>query len=151
MIFGIVIGNYKFNASLSMVNMAVTLVLLLFFVSRLAGNSGLKKANILWTSVSIATYAAMWIFLLAVDTLQITVNPVLKVLFIVLYCAMGTSKMATSCVSNPLRFDIIDYEFSRSGRYMPAVVNTTYSFVDKLISSLASTIVAVAVASSVYT
>lgn len=83
MIFGIVIGNYKFNASLSMVNMAVTLVLL-FFVSRLAGNSGLKKANILWTSVSIATYAAMWIFLLAVDTLQITVNPVLKVLFIVL-------------------------------------------------------------------
>ena len=84
MIFGIVIGNYKFNASLSMVNMAVTLVLLLFFVSRLAGNSGLKKASILWTSVSIATYAAMWIFLLAVDTLQITVNPILKVLFIVL-------------------------------------------------------------------
>lgn len=151
MIFGIVIGNYKFNASLSMVNMAVTLVLLLFFVSRLAGNSGLKKANILWTSVSIATYAAMWIFLLAVDTLQITVNPILKVLFIVLYCAMGASKMATSCVSNPLRFDIIDYEFSRSGRYMPAVVNTTYSFVDKLISSLASTIVAVAVASIGYT
>ncbi len=150
MIFGIVIGNYKFNASLSMVNMAVTLVLL-FFVSRLAGNSGLKKANILWTSVSIATYAAMWIFLLAVDTLQITVNPVLKVLFIVLYCAMGAAKMATSCVSNPLRFDIIDYEFSRSGRYMPAVVNTTYSFVDKLISSLASTIVAVAVASIGYT
>lgn len=151
MIFGIVIGNYKLNASLSMVNMAVTLVLLLFFVSRLAGNSGLKKANILWTSVSIATYAAMWIFLLAVDTLQITVNPILKVLFIVMYCAMGTSKMATSCVSNPLRFDIIDYEFSRSGRYMPAVVNTTYSFVDKLISSLASTIVAVAVASIGYT
>ncbi len=151
MIFGIVIGNYGFNASLSMVNMAVTLVLLFFFVSRLAGNSGMKKANILWTSVSIATYAAMWIFLLLVDTLQITVNPVLKVLFIVLYCAMGAAKMATSCVSNPLRFDIIDYEFSRSGRYMPAVVNTTYSFVDKLISSLASTIVALAVASIGYT
>ena len=151
MIFGIIIGNYGFNASLSMVNMAVTLVLLLFFVSRLAGNSGLKKANILWTSISIATYAAMWIFLLVVDTLQITVNPVLKVLFIVLYCAMGASKMATSCVSNPLRFDIIDYEFSRSGRYMPAVVNTTYSFVDKLISSLASTIVALAVAAIGYT
>lgn len=151
MIFGIVIGNYKFNASLSMVNMAVTLVLLLFFVSRLAGKSGLKKATILWTIVSIATYAAMWIFLLLADTLQITVNPVLKYAFIVLYCAMGAAKMATSCVSNPLRFDIIDYEFSRSGRYMPAVVNTTYSFVDKLISSLASTIVALSVAMIGYT
>jgi len=151
MIFGIVIGNYGFNASLSMVNMAVTLVLLLFFVSRLAGNSGLKRATILWTSVSIVAYAAMWLFLLFADTLQITVNPVLKVAFIVLYCAMGAAKMATSCVSNPLRFDIIDYEFSRSGRYMPAVVNTAYSFVDKLISSLATTIVAVSVASIGYT
>ena len=126
-------------------------MLLLFFVSRLAGNSGLKKANIFWTSVSIVAYASMWVFLLLADTLQITVNPVLKVVFIVLYCAMGAAKMATSCVSNPLRFDIIDYEFSRSGRYMPAVVNTAYSFVDKLISSLATTIVAVSVASIGYT
>ena len=151
MIFGIVIGNYGFNASPSMVNMAVTLVLLLFFVSRLAGKSGLKKATILWTRVSIAAFAAMWLFLLLVDTLQITVNPVLKVAFIALYCAMGAAKMATSCVSNPLRFDIIDYEFSRSGRYMPAVVNAAYSFVDKMISSLATTIVAVSVATIGYT
>lgn len=151
MIFGIIIGNYKFNASLNLVNMFVTLVLLFFFVSRLAGKSGLKKANILWTSTSIAMYALMWVFLLCVDTLQITVNPVLKVVFIVLYCAMGASKMATSCVSNPLRYDIIDYEFSRSGRYMPALVNTVYSFIDKLISSLASTIVALSVAMIGYT
>lgn len=151
MIFGIIIGNYKFNASLNLVNMFVTLALLFFFVSRLAGKSGLKKANILWTSTSIAMYALMWVFLLCVDTLQITVNPVLKVVFIVLYCAMGASKMAISCVSNPLRYDIIDYEFSRSGRYMPALVNTVYSFVDKLISSLASTIVALSVAMIGYT
>lgn len=151
MIFGIIIGNYKFNASLNLVNMFVTLALLFFFVSRLAGKSGLKKANILWTSTSIVMYALMWVFLLCVDTLQITVNPVLKVAFIVLYCAMGASKMETSCVSNPLRYDIIDYEFSRSGRYMPALVNTVYSFIDKLISSLASTIVALSVAMIGYT
>lgn len=151
MIFGIIIGNYSFNADLTFINMFVTLALLLFFVSRLAGKSGLKKANIMWTSISIAAYSAMWIFLLMVDTLQITVNPVLKIAFIVLYCAMGAAKMATSCVSNPLRYDIIDAEFARTGRYMPALVNTTYSFVDKLISSLATTIVAIAVATIGYT
>lgn len=151
MIFGIIIGNYSFNANLTFINMFVTLALLLFFVSRLAGKSGLKKANIMWTSISIAAYSAMWIFLLMVDTLQITVNPVLKIAFIVLYCAMGAAKMATSCVSNPLRFDVIDAEFARTGRYMPALVNTTYSFVDKLISSLATTIVAIAVATIGYT
>lgn len=151
MIFGIIIGNYSFNADLTFINMFVTLALLLFFVSRLAGKSGLKKANIMWTSISIAAYSAMWIFLLMVDTLQITVNPVLKIAFIVLSCAMSAAKMATSCVSNPLRFDIIDAEFARTGRYMPALVNTTYSFVDKLISSLATTIVAIAVATIGYT
>lgn len=151
MIFGILMGNYSFSASLNMVNMFVTLALLLFCVSHFAGKSGLKKATVQWTTISIITYGIMWAFLLFADTLQITINPVLKIAFIVLYCAMGATKMATSCVSAPLRFDIIDAEFAESGRYMPALVNTTYSFVDKLISSLASTVVALAVASIGYT
>lgn len=151
MVFGIVIGNYSFNAQLTFVNMFVTLALLLFAVSRMAGNSGMKKALRLWTSVSIVTYAAMWVFMLSVDTLQITVNPVLKYTFIVLFCAMSAAKMACTCVTDPVRYDVIDYELSRSGRYMPAVVNTAYSFIDKLISSLGATIVATAVAMIGYT
>jgi Na+/melibiose symporter-like transporter len=36
--------------------------------------------------------------------------------------------------------DIIDYELYRSGRYMPATVTATYSFVDKVISSFGGSI-----------
>lgn len=151
MIFGILLGDYSFNASINMVNMAVTLVFLLFLVSRLAGKSGFKEATILWTSVTIGLYALMWVFLFAVDTLQITVNPVLKIAFIVLFCAMGAAKMATSTMSNPLRYDVIDHEFSQTGRYMPLVITTTYNFVDKVISSASSTIIAFMVAMIGYT
>ena len=33
--------------------------------------------------------------------------------------------------------DIVDYELERSGKYLPATVAAVYSFIDKLISSLA--------------
>ena len=47
--------------------------------------------------------------------------------------------------------DIIDYELDRSGRYVPAVVTGTYSFIDKLISSLSALIATGAVAIIGYT
>lgn len=151
MLFGIVIGNYTFNSELSIINMIASLILLMFFVSRMAGKSGMKKALIQWTTISIAVYAAMFIFMMAVDTLQITVNPALKIAFIIIFVACGAAKTACNCVTDPVRYDVIDYELSRSGRYMPAVVTTTYAFIDKLVSSLSTTIVAVIVAMIGYT
>ena len=47
--------------------------------------------------------------------------------------------------------DIIDYELDRSGRYVPAVVTGTYSFIDKLISSVSALIATGAVALIGYT
>lgn len=42
--------------------------------------------------------------------------------------------------------DCSDYETYRSGRYVPGIMGTLFSLVDKLVSSLGSTIVGVAVA-----
>ena len=42
-------------------------------------------------------------------------------------------------------FDSSDYQFSQTGHFSPSVVAMTYSFIDKFISSLAATIVGVAV------
>ena len=39
--------------------------------------------------------------------------------------------------------DCADYEVYRTGRYVPGLMGTLFSFVDKVISSLATTIVAV--------
>lgn len=150
MVFGIVIGNYSFNAQLSIYNMIVTLVML-FVASKVAGNRGMKKALIFWTRLTLVAYVVMFLFMQFTDTLQITVNPILRWGFIILFCGMGALRMATSCVTDPVRYDVIDYEFSRTGVYMPAVVNTAYSFIDKLISSLSATIVAIAVSLIGYT
>lgn len=151
MVFGIVIGNYQFMSSISIINMIVTLIIVNFFAARLAGNKGMKKALIAWTSYALAALAAMFTFMSLVNTLQITHVLPLKIAFIALYCLMGATRMSTSCVSGPFIGDIIDYEFYRSGRYMPSIVLSTYTFVDKLISSLSATIVAVSVSLIGYT
>lgn len=38
--------------------------------------------------------------------------------------------------------DCADYEVYRTGKYVPGLMGTLFSFVDKLVSSLAATVVA---------
>ncbi len=50
----------------------------------------------------------------------------------------------------PLIADVADYEFYKNGQYIPSTVGTTFSLVDKLISSLSGVLLAVALAYSNY-
>ena len=64
-------------------------------------------------------------------------------LYILIWSLMkGFSGIASSIVI-PMTADCADYEVYRSGRYVPGLMGTLFSFVDKLISSLASTFVSV--------
>lgn len=83
--------------------------------------------------------------MLMVNTLDITKVTILTVGFIVIRCMMNASQMIVSSCTQPMIADITDYNLSQTGHFSPSVVAMTYSFVDKLISSLASTIVGVAV------
>ena len=51
----------------------------------------------------------------------------------------------------PMMADCTDYEIYRSGHYVPGLVATIYSFIDKLISSFATTIVGLFIAAIGFT
>ena len=144
MIFGICIGNYRFSGQIGLYMTAVTIAML-FLTSGMAKKDGNKKSLIKWTWLSIAAYGAMYIFMLTVDTLSITTVTALTVGFIVLRCLMNATQMTVSSCTFPMIADITDYQFSQTGHFSPSVVAMTYSFIDKFISSLAATIVGVAV------
>ncbi len=92
----------------------------------------------------------MYFYLLFVDTKSITTVITLEIGFIILRCFMNASQMIIASCTFPLMADITDYELSRSGHFSPSVVAMTYSFVQKLISSLGATIVGFAVATIGY-
>ena len=52
---------------------------------------------------------------------------------------------ATADMPIPMVADCADYETYRSGKYIPGIMGTLFSLVDKLVSSLAATVVGVAV------
>lgn len=149
MIFGICIGNYRFSGQIS-IYMTVLTVALLFLTSGMAKRQGNKKTLVRWTWLSMAAYAAMFLYMVLVDTLSITTVTALTIGFIVLRCLMNATQMIVSSCTFPLMADITDYELSESGHFSPSVVAMTYSFVQKLVSSLGATIVGLAVASIGY-
>lgn len=102
---------------------------------------GLKKNFLIGTWGSAAMLVVL--FLLKPDP----ANPWLWLgLYIVQNCI--------ACLANgsvvPMLADCADYEAYRSGRFVPGMIGTIFSFVDKLLSSVSTLIVGIALAAAGY-
>jgi Na+/melibiose symporter-like transporter len=149
MVFGIVIGNYQFNGSLSMITL-VPCILILMFASRLRGKGDAKTVLIKWSIAAIAISAATALFMFVSDPAKISVTPFNTAIFLVLFCLLASCKVVTGTCTSAMIPDLVDYELYRSGNYMPGTVAAILSFVDKMISSFAATIVAFCIAAIGY-
>lgn len=67
------------------------------------------------------------------------------ILFIVFFGLGYGAYYATADMPIPMVADCADYETYRSGKYIPGIMGTLFSLVDKLVSSLAATVVGIAV------
>lgn len=63
-------------------------------------------------------------------------------IFIIQSCMTGI----TNNILNPMIADCADYEEYRSGKFVPGIVGTVFTFVDKITSSVATTIVGISLA-----
>ncbi len=74
---------------------------------------------------------------------KITIN--LYTVFFVLFFGLGYGAYyATADMPIPMVADCADYETYRSGKFIPGIMGTLFSLVDKLVSSLSATVVSVA-------
>lgn len=139
MLFGILIGNMSISTIISTVAMIPSIIFAIIG-AKIAGKQGNKKTMVQWTWVCIALNVIFGAFLLFSDTTSITVAAVPTVLFFILMLGNNATKMVVSSATNAMRMDVIDYELYRSGKYVPATISAAYSFIDKLISSIAPTV-----------
>lgn len=75
---------------------------------------------------------------------KITIN-LYTVLFIVFFGIGYGAYYSTADMPIPMVADCSDYETYRSGKYIPGIMGTLFSLVDKLVSSLSATVVGIAV------
>lgn len=67
------------------------------------------------------------------------------IVFIIFFGLGYGAYYATADMPIPMVADCADYETYRSGKYIPGIMGTLFSLVDKLVSSLAATVVGIAV------
>ncbi|MFR8226209.1 MAG: MFS transporter [Lachnospirales bacterium] len=158
-VFGIIIGNYQLNGGWTLYTTIFGLIMMTLGVGAIGGKMGLKKSMQLGSwGVIIFNMITMFLFVLSdPKTLNLPgyVNGYGEAftgftfftvgLFLLSILGEGSQMICTSAIP-PMVADINDYEASQSGKYMPGMVATIYTFVDKLISAAAPMLVGVAFA-----
>lgn len=139
LVAGVLIGSYAASTMVGNVSNIVG-IFFAFGGGIFIAKWGAKKATTVWSWISIALSAGTVIFFLflggpnGMDVLGAVGVPIF------IYAALNLSRtgagMALTTVNAAMRADVVDYEYERSGNYMPAVVSAIYNLVDQVVSSL---------------
>lgn len=151
MLYGIIIGNMGLSSILSMVAMLPS-ILFAIAGAKYAGKFGSQEAIITWTKICMGLGVIAILFFSFGDASKIaTMFSPMMIGYVVITLLLNGAKMCVTTANTSFMADIIDYELDRTGKYVPAVVTGTYSFLDKIISSFGALIATGAVALIGYT
>jgi Na+/melibiose symporter-like transporter len=155
MLYGCMMGNYD---TFNMVFMALGYVFsapFFLLTVRTSQKKGQKASLMKYVSVALICYVGV----LALLMLWQPGNPALNlslfgenglsinlytILFILCFGVGYGAYYSTADMPIPMVADCADYETYRSGKFIPGIMGTLFSLVDKLVSSLAAAVVSVA-------
>ena len=157
MLYGCMMGNYDGLYLPMMVLGYVCSAPFFVLTVRTSQKQGQKASLMKYVSIALVCYVGvlvlllMWkqgvpgvnLSLMGPDGLSINLYTILFILFF----GIGYGAYySTADMPIPMVADCSDYETFRSGKYIPGIMGTLFSLVDKLVSSLSATVVGIAVA-----
>ena len=143
--FACIAGSNLLQSNVTgLVTIPSTIVCFLF-ISFFATKLGQRKAMLIGSVGGLVingALAALWLF---GDPTTMTTNPATGALnwgyFLILYLVLTIIAAGFQGISGniviPMTADCADYEVYRTGKYVPGLMGTLFSFVDKLVSSFA--------------
>ena len=155
MLYGCMMGAYDGLYLPMMVLGYVCSVPFFLLTVRTSQKEGQKASLMKYVSVALVCYVGVLVLLLLwgrgdAFTLSILGENGLSlnlytILFIAFFGIGYGAYYATADMPIPMVADCSDYETYRSGKYIPGIMGTLFSLVDKLVSSLSATVVGIAV------
>ena len=152
-LYGIMMGNYD-SLYLPLMILGYVFAVPFFLLSvRTSQKKGQKASLTRYVSVALISYVGVLALLLISNqqnpatVLSFPFNGggsinLYTILFILFFGIGYGAYYATADMPIPMVADCSDYETYRSGKYIPGIMGTLFSLVDKLVSSLAPTLVA---------
>ena len=156
MLYGCMMGNYDGLYLPMMVLGYVFSVPFFMMTVRTSQKEGQKASLLKYVSVAFVCYIGVLVLLFMwkqgnpafnltiFSNGKITIN-LYTILFILFFGVGYGAYYSTADMPIPMVADCSDYETYRSGKYIPGIMGTLFSLVDKLVSSLSATIVGIAV------
>ena len=156
MLYGCMMGDYD-GLYLPMMVLGYMFSVPFFLLTvRTSQKHGQKASLMKYVTVALVCYVGVFVLLMlwkqdsAAFSLSLlgegglSIN-LYTVLFILLFGIGYGAYYATADMPIPMVADCSDYETYQSGKYIPGIMGTLFSLVDKLVSSLSATVVGVAV------
>ena len=155
MLYGCMMGNYD---TFNMVFMALGYVFsapFFLFTVRTSQKHGQKASLMKYVKIALACYVGVFVLLLLwkqgnpafnlslMGESGLSIN-LYTILFILFFGVGYGAYYSTADMPIPMVADCADYETYRSGKFIPGIMGTLFSLVDKLVSSLAAAVVSVA-------
>ena len=156
MLYGSMMGNYDGLYLPMMVVGYVFSVPFFVLTVRTSQKKGQRASLLKYVSIALICYVGVLALLLAWKHGVPALNLVLlqngkfninlyTVLFVLFFGVGYGAYYSTADMPIPMVADCSDYETYRSGKYIPGIMGTLFSLVDKLVSSLSATVVGIAV------
>lgn len=156
MLYGCMMGNYDALYLPMMVLGYVFSVPFFLLTVRTSQKYGQKKSLMTYVAVAFVCYIGVLALLLLwkpgdparnltlMNNGKLSVN-LYTILFMIFFGVGYGAYYATADMPIPMVADCADYETYRSGKFIPGIMGTLFSLVDKLVSSLSATVVGIAV------
>ena len=143
--FACIAGSTKFQGNITTLVTIPSAIVIFLCVSQVAPRVGQRKAMILGSIGGIIINSAGIALWLLGDPTTMTSDPAagtvafsfFTVAYLVLTVAQTGFQGISSNIVIPMTADCADYEIYRSGKYVPGLMGTLFSFVDKMVSSFA--------------
>ena len=155
MLYSCMMGNYD-TLYLPMMIMGYVFSVPFFLLTvRTSQKHGQKRSLMTYVRVALICYVGVLVLLLLwkpgepawnlslYDSNGISIN-LYTILFILFFGVGYGAYYSTADMPIPMVADCADYETYRSGKFIPGIMGTLFSLVDKLVSSLSATVVSIA-------
>ena len=156
MLYSCMMGNYD-NLYLPMMILGYVFAVPFFLLTvRTAQKKGQKASLMRYVAVALVCYVGVLVLLLLwkqgdpafnfsiMGENGLSIN-LYTILFILFFGIGYGAYYATADMPIPMVADCADYETYRSGKFIPGIMGTLFSLVDKLVSSLSATVVGLSV------
>lgn len=143
LLFGVVMGDFKVSGQLSLISILPTIAII-WLGTKLAGKQGSKTALVRYTWYSILSAVLLFFVLCLTNPQQIRFGSggslIVTGIFLIVYCIHNGVKSIVTNIVIPMIADCSDYETYKTGRYVPGMIGTLFSFVDKAVSAFGNTV-----------